>query len=55
MWRAVLGQFNVDWVWGSAWQQISVIIFSGFMFLVQIVLLNMLIALMREIYNKVRG
>lgn len=54
MWRGVLGQFDLGWVWGSAWQQLSIIFFSAFMFIVQIVLLNMLIAMMREIYNKVK-
>ncbi|PNH02525.1 hypothetical protein TSOC_011488, partial [Tetrabaena socialis] len=54
MWRAVLGQFNIDWAWGSAWQELSLMFFTGFMFVVQIVLLNMLIALMREIYSRVQ-
>lgn len=55
MWRAVLGQFNIGWVWGSSWQALSIIFFSAFMFAVQIVLLNMLIALMREVYNRVKS
>ncbi|GFR45654.1 hypothetical protein Agub_g7065 [Astrephomene gubernaculifera] len=55
MWRAVLGQFSVDWVWGSAWQELSILFFSAFMFIVQILLLNMLIALMREVYNRVKN
>ncbi len=55
MWRAVLGQFYIDWVWGSAWQELAIIFFSAFMFAVQILLLNMLIALMREVYNRVKN
>ncbi|PNW77392.1 hypothetical protein CHLRE_10g434600v5 [Chlamydomonas reinhardtii] len=54
MWRGVLGQFDIAWAWGSTWQELSLIFFSGFMFLVQILLLNMLIALMREVYNRVK-
>lgn len=54
MWRGVLGQFYIDWALGSAWQQLSIIFFSVFMFIVQIILLNMLIALMRDIYQRVR-
>ncbi|KXZ51579.1 hypothetical protein GPECTOR_12g542 [Gonium pectorale] len=55
MWRAVLGQFNIEWAWGSAWQELSIIFFSLFMLAVQILLLNMLIALMREVYNRVKN
>ena len=55
MWLAVLGQFNISWVWGSAWQELSIIFFSGFMLVVQILLLNMLIALMRDVYNRVKN
>ncbi|KAG2498331.1 hypothetical protein HYH03_003591 [Edaphochlamys debaryana] len=53
MWRGVLGQFDITWAWGSVWQELAIIFFSAFMFIVQILLLNMLIALMCEVYKKV--
>jgi hypothetical protein len=36
MWRGVLGQFDINWAWGSAWQELSIIFFSAFSFLVQV-------------------
>ena len=36
MWRGVLGQFDITWAWGSAWQELSIIFFSAFSFLVQV-------------------
>ena len=55
MWSAVLGNWDFTLAFASSWSQIAIILFSFFMFIVQILLLNMLIALMRDIYNDVRS
>ncbi|MEW5316534.1 MAG: hypothetical protein WDW38_007902 [Sanguina aurantia] len=54
MWRAVLGQFDMSGAYSTGWGQITLVIFSLFLFSVQILLLNMLIALMRDVYLQVR-
>ena len=48
------GPANVDALISSgAWQVITLIILALFLFVTKIVLLNMIIALMRDMYNKV--
>mmetsp|Transcript_14469 Transcript_14469/g.31389 ORF Transcript_14469/g.31389 Transcript_14469/m.31389 type:complete len:1906 (-) Transcript_14469:1211-6928(-) len=57
MWKMVIGSYyqldaNME---SGEWPEITLIIFSIFMFGVQIVMLNMLIALMSSIFNQVRN
>ncbi len=40
-------------LYSNPWTQITIIVISLFLFITQILLLNMLIALMRDIYAKV--
>ena len=56
MWEMVIGANYslVQMTTTSTWMQISLIIFSGFMFFAQIILLNMLITYMWDVYSKVR-
>ena len=55
VWEMVVGgNYNLSGLLASgAWVVITLIVFSVFMFVTQILLLNMLIALMRDIYVKV--
>jgi len=55
LWQSMFGQFSLDhMLTDGAWPEVSIVFFSGFLFIANIVLLNMLIVMMREIYVKVR-
>ncbi|KAF5832015.1 hypothetical protein DUNSADRAFT_12256 [Dunaliella salina] len=56
LWQSMFGQFSLDHMLtdDGAWPEVSIVFFSAFLFVANIVLLNMLIVMMREIYVKVR-
>ncbi len=56
MWQMVLGHWDLTQLMEEGgWEAITLIIFSGFMFISNIVLLNSVIALMYDVYARVRA